>query len=203
LKLYALSKGAAIPVQITEVQAAELAEYASISIAFEVRVVFDVQEQGDDVSDVVLSERVLGAPYVKDYDSINGDAPEHWPSRFDVSTWGFLVARIDGQRVGGAAIAFDTPGVAMLDGRRDVAVLWDIRVAGEARRAGVGSALFREAEEWARVRGCRRLEIETQNINVPACRFYARQGCTLGAVNRSAYPDLPHEIQLIWFKDLS
>jgi hypothetical protein len=64
LKLYALSKGDAIPVQITEVQAAELAEYASISIAFEVRVVFDVQEQGDDVSDVVLSERVLGAPYV-------------------------------------------------------------------------------------------------------------------------------------------
>jgi GNAT superfamily N-acetyltransferase len=120
-----------------------------------------------------------------------------------VSTWGFLVARIDGRRVGGAAIAFDTPGVAMLDGRRDVAVLWDIRVAADARGAGVGSALFREVEAWARVRGCSRLEVETQNINVPACRFYARQGCTLGAVNRSAYPDLPHEIQLIWFKDLS
>jgi GNAT superfamily N-acetyltransferase len=198
-----LSKGDAIPVQITEVQVTELDEYASISIAFEVPVVFDVLEQGGDVSDVVLSERVLGAPYVKDYDSIKGDAPNEWPIRFDVSNWGFLVAHIDGRRVGGAAIAFDTPGVDMLDGRRDVAVLWDIRIAAEARRAGVGSALFRRVEAWARVRGCRRLEIETQNINVPACRFYARQGCTLGAVNRSAYPDLPNEIQLIWFKDLS
>jgi GNAT superfamily N-acetyltransferase len=198
-----LSKGDAIPVQITEVQVTELDEYASISIAFEVPVVFDVLEQGGDVSDVVLSERVLGAPYVKDYDSIKGDAPNEWPIRFDVSNWGFLVAHIDGRRVGGAAIAFDTPGVDMLDGRRDVAVLWDIRIAAEARRAGVGSALFRRVEAWARVRGCRRLEIETQNINVPACRFYARQGCTLGAVNRSAYPDPPNEIQLIWFKDLS
>jgi GNAT superfamily N-acetyltransferase len=198
-----LSKGDAIPVQITEVQVTELDEYASISIAFEVPVVFDVLEQGGDVSDVVLSERVLGAPYVKDYDSIKGDAPNEWPIRFDVSNWGFLVAHIDGRRVGGAAIAFDTPGVDMLDGRRDVAVLWDIRIAAEPRRAGVGSALFRRVEAWARVRGCRRLEIETQNINVPACRFYARQGCTLGAVNRSAYPDLPNEIQLIWFKDLS
>jgi GNAT superfamily N-acetyltransferase len=198
-----LSKGDAIPVQITEVQVTELDEYASISIAFEAPVVFDVLEQGGDVSDVVLSERVLGAPYVKDYDSIKGDAPNEWPIRFDVSNWGFLVAHIDGRRVGGAAIAFDTPGVDMLDGRRDVAVLWDIRIAAEARRAGVGSALFRRVEAWARVRGCRRLEIETQNINVPACRFYARQGCTLGAVNRSAYPDLPNEIQLIWFKDLS
>ena len=47
------------------------------------------------------------------------------------------------------------------------------------------------------------MEVETQNINVSACRFYARQGCVLSAVNRFAYPELPDEVQLIWRKDLS
>jgi len=43
--------------------------------------------------------------------------------------------------------------------------------------------------------------VETQNINVPACRFYARQAFVLGAVNRGAYPDLPHDVQLLWYKE--
>ena len=84
-----------------------------------------------------------------------------------------------------------------------MAVLWDIRVSPEARGRGVGSALFAAAEAWAKARGCRELKVETQNVNVPACRFYMRQGCVLGAVNRRAYPGLPAEIQLLWYKDLT
>ena len=120
-----------------------------------------------------------------------------------MSNWGLVVARSGGARVGGAVIAFNTPGVDMLERRKDLAVLWDIRVAPEARGRGVGSALFRAAEAWASARGCSRLKIETQNINVPACRFYARQGCVLGAVNRFAYRELPDEVQLLWYKTLS
>jgi hypothetical protein len=44
--------------------------------------------------------------------------------------------------------------------------------------------------------------VETQNINVPACRFYARMRCTLGAIHRYAYPDLPGEAQLLWYRTL-
>jgi hypothetical protein len=44
--------------------------------------------------------------------------------------------------------------------------------------------------------------VETQNINVPACRFYARQGCVLGAIHPDAYPDLPDEVQLLWWLEL-
>jgi hypothetical protein len=44
--------------------------------------------------------------------------------------------------------------------------------------------------------------VETQNVNVAACRFYARQGCVLTAVDPFAYPALPGEIQLLWYKDL-
>ncbi len=45
---------------------------------------------------------------------------------------------------------------------------------------------------------CAELKIETQNINVPACRFYARQGCRLSAIVSHAYAEFPDEIQLIW-----
>jgi GNAT superfamily N-acetyltransferase len=66
----------------------------------------------------------------------------------------------------------------------------------------VGTALFDAVEDWARARSCEMLKVETQNINVPACRFYARMGCTLGAIHRYAYPDLPGEAQLLWYRTL-
>ena len=182
--------------------AAALAEYARVPIAFEVRRVLDVAAAGDGLGGLLFTERTIAAPYVKDYDRLDG-GPARWPARFDVSNWGVLVARSRGRGVGGAVIAFDTPGVDMLERRADLAVLWDIRVSPEARGRGVGVALFRAAETWAAARGCRQLKIETQNVNVPACRFYARQGCVLGAIHRFAYPALPDEIQLIWYKGLA
>jgi GNAT superfamily N-acetyltransferase len=122
--------------------------------------------------------------------------------RFDVKNRGLIAAHDGGRRLGGAVVAFNNARVNMLEGRTDLAVLWDIRVRPEARSAGTGALLFRGAEEWARDRGCRRLKVETQNINVPACCPYRQMNCTLGAINRFAYPDLPDEVQLMWFKDL-
>ena len=71
-----------------------------------------------------------------------------------------------------------------------------------ARGRGVGSALFRAAAAWARGRGCWQLGVETQNVNVAACRLYARQGCMLASVDRFAYPGLPGEIRLLWRTDV-
>jgi GNAT superfamily N-acetyltransferase len=178
-----------------------LAEYAAVPIVFEVRRVLDVAPVDGGLGGFALSERAVEAPYVKDYDAHDG-GPVRWPQRFDLSRWGLLGARVDGRLVGGAAVAFDTPGVTMLEGRRDLAVLWDLRVAPEARGRGVGTALFRAAEAWAAARACRQLKVETQNVNVPACRFYARQGCVLGGIHRFAYPGLPDEVQLLWYRDL-
>ncbi len=188
--------------EIVEEPIAAAPELARIPISFEVESVFDVSAPGGGLGGLILSERRLDAPYVKDYDAMEGEGPAQWAERFDVSNWGLIGAHSNGARVGGAVIAFNTEGVNMLEGRRDLAVLWDIRVAPEARGRGVGSALFRAAEAWASARGCSRLKIETQNINVPACRFYARQGCVLGAINRFAYRDLPDEVQLLWYKTL-
>jgi len=100
-------------------------------------------------------------------------------------------------------IAFDTPGLGMAGARDNAAVLWDIRVSPGERRAGIGSALFRRAGTWTRARGCEWLAIETQNVNAAACHFYQKMGCTLGAIDRFAYPGLPGEVQLLWWKALA
>jgi GNAT superfamily N-acetyltransferase len=83
-----------------------------------------------------------------------------------------------------------------------MAELWDLRVAPEARGIGIGHRLFHNAVEWARSRQCRVLKAETQNIPVPACRFYARQGCELGGINRRAYSDELEEVQMLWYREL-
>jgi ribosomal protein S18 acetylase RimI-like enzyme len=182
---------------------AAIAEHARIPIAFQVDSVLVVSILDSGLGGFVLSERKLETPYVKDYDAIVGEGPTSWTERFDVSNWGFISAHIGDRRVGGAVIAFNTAGIEMLQGRNDLAVLWDIRVRPEDRRRGVGSALFMAAEQWAAERRCCQLKVETQNINVAACRFYARHGCVLGAINRFAYRSTPDETQLLWYKNLT
>jgi GNAT superfamily N-acetyltransferase len=191
-----------VDIRISEAPITSVAELARVSIAFRVDRVLDVEERAGGAGRFVLSERAIDPPYVKDYDAIEGNGLAALASRFDVSKWGLIVARADGLLVGGAVIAFDTPGVEMLEGRGDVAVLWDLRVAPELRGRGVGAELFRAVEAWAAARGCERLTIETQNVNVAACRFYARQGCVLAAIDPSAYPEPYGEIQMLWYKDL-
>ncbi|HEY0020443.1 MAG TPA: GNAT family N-acetyltransferase [Longimicrobium sp.] len=189
-------------VQVREEPIAGLGQYARVPIAFEVREVLDLVVRDGGLGGFALVERPLDVPWMKNYDDYAGERPSRWAIRFDVSRWGLLTAHAEGRPVGGAVVAFNTPGVDMLEGRRDLAVLWDLRVAPEMRGRGVGAALFGAAEAWAVARECRQLKVETQNINVPACRFYARQGCVLGVINRFAYPTLPDEVQLLWYKDL-
>jgi GNAT superfamily N-acetyltransferase len=187
-------------IDVAEEPMAALAEYALVPIAFRVDHVLDVMARAG--GGFSMSARKLEIPYMKDYDAVDGEGPLHWTRRFDVSNWTLFTARVAGSRVGGATVAFDTRGLTMLEGRRDLSVLWDIRVAPNARGKGIGSALFEKVEAWARAHNCRQLKVETQNINVPACGFYARHGCELRGVHHAAYPDLPEEIQLLWYKDL-
>jgi GNAT superfamily N-acetyltransferase len=189
-------------IEVSEVPIASVGELARVSSAFTVDRACEVSA-AEGGRAFILSERAIDAPYVKDYDSIPGDGPTQWARRFDVSRWGFIRAQSSGRLIGGAVIAFGSADITLLEGRQDLAVLWDIRVAPDVRGQGVGSALFEAAAAWAVARRCRQLKIETQDINVAACRFYARHGCVLGSVNRCAYPQLPNEVQLLWYKDLA
>src|SRR5262245_848819 len=185
-------------IDVRHESAVDLTEYARIAIAFEVNEVFDVAMSLE--PQLTLTPRRLSIPYVKDYDSV--EQPADWSQRFDVSNWAFFSAFAEGQHLGSASVAYGTAGLDMLEGRTDLAVLWDIRVAALTRRRGVGTALFDAAASWASGHGCRELKVETQNINVAACRFYARQGCVLRAAQEGAYPGLPDEVQLLWYKHL-
>lgn len=189
--------------QVREEPIETLAEHASVSISFEIDRIFEVIPLKQGLGGFSLLERHANPPTRKDYDSIVGEAPSDWPNRFDVSHWGLLVARHSGQRIGGAVIAWGSDNPGVFDGRRDLAVLWDIRVDPLFRGQGVGSALFRSAEDWARARGCIQLRVETQNTNVAACEFYVGRGCRLGAINCFAYTQFPNEAQLLWYKNLA
>lgn len=184
-------------IELREEPFIEMPRHAAIPSVYESGSVFDVLQS---VAGYHLRERPRVQPHRKDYDLL--EDPLQWPARFDVTQWALIGAYEGGERVGGAIAAFDTQGVDILEGRRDLVVLWDLRVSRAARRRGIGTALFKAVEAWGLHRQCRELKVETQNTNVAACRFYARQGCTLRHANPGAYPALPDEVQLIWRKAL-
>jgi GNAT superfamily N-acetyltransferase len=179
---------------------AALAAHAAVPISFLVERVVRVSDAEGGRGPLVLGERPVAKPYPKDYDAIA--PPAEWPRQFDVSRWGLLGAFSGRERVGGAVVVSRERDVHLLEGRDDLAVVWDLRVAPGWRGRGVGTALFTAAERWATGRGARELLVETQDTNAPACAFYARRGCRLRTARRGAYAGQPDELQLLWVKAL-
>ena len=185
-----------MPIEVIRESSDFLSEYRAVPMTVEVRSRFDIRP---DACGYHLAERQI-EPYIKDYDGV--ESPLDWPLMFDISNWPFFSALDDGIRVGGAVIAYKTPGLDMLRGEKDTACLWDIRVRPEMRGSGVGTVLFNFAVDWCRDKGVRRVRIETQDVNVPACRFYQKMGCRLETVKADAYPAEMNEKQLIWLLEL-
>jgi GNAT superfamily N-acetyltransferase len=191
---------------VEEIPTAEtLANYAEIPIAFRIesRLRIDLIDGG--LAGVRLVEEPVDPPYLKDYDTDIGftdEPPLRW-LKWASPQSSLFVAIEDGRRVGGACVFTHVEGMEFLRRHSDTAALWDIRVAPNVRGRGIGTALFRAASSWCKRNGYRRLKIETQNINVPACRFYRAQGCYLGAIETHAYEEYPDEVELIWYYDLA
>ncbi|MGI9146956.1 MAG: hypothetical protein ACR2IK_10460 [Chloroflexota bacterium] len=89
-----------------------------------------------------MTERPI-APYVKDCDATE---PPNFADRWDTSAWGLLTALEEDQYVGGAVVAFQTPGLDLLEARGDLAVLLTFgcshccAAAGSAARSSLRSA---------------------------------------------------------------
>jgi len=179
-----------------------LSAYATVPVAFEVARAYDVSLVEKGLGGVSLTARDVEEPWVKDYDALGDGGPAKYSERWDVNNWGVFAAFVDGARVGGCVIARDTPGMDKLEGRKDIAALWDLRVHPDHRRTGIGTKLVTAAVDWARDKGCRILKAETQNINIAACNLYAGCGFVLGVVDRFAYDDLPSEVELVWYRGL-
>lgn len=168
----------------------------------EVRTVLTVTEAP--AGRFALDERAVVEPWVKDYDR-HGDGVRRL-RRFvcphDTHNAVWFLASDRGRAIGGAMgirHCREAPNFDLLEARRDVAMLADLRVHPSHLRRGVGSRLVLAVAEWARSAGMRTLEIETQDTNVPAVHLYERLGATLVRVRRGAYDgDSADETMLIW-----
>lgn len=185
--------------EIIEISPSHLDDYTRVSIAFEVRTILEPSLSQSALTGIHFHEQPV-SPYIKDYDLLG--SPLTWAEEFDLKNWGIFLAVDGGEPVGGAAVAWNTNGVNILEARRDMSVLWDIRVSPERRGRGIGKLLFEHAAAWSKSRGCTQMKIETQNVNVNACRFYEAQGAVLGDIRRFAYQHdqrVKDEIQLNWY----
>ena len=187
---------------IVEEPPARLADYAKVPIGFTVAELLDERAWAALTRDAPFEAVAVSPTYWKDYDSYPGSHPSAWPQLFDLSRWMILAAYDRECRVGGATVIVDDPQIELLRDCSACALLWDIRVAPYARRQGIGTALLEAVERRAGERGAGNLRVETQDINVPACRFYHAHGFRLERATPGAYPTLPNEVQLLWRKPL-
>ena len=89
-----------------------------------------------------------------------------------------VVARQDSQVVGMVNLLY-TVSTALGD---RVALLEDMVVSPNARGSGVGSLLLKQAIQFARSNGCKRITLLTDRTNESAQRFYQRHGFGFSAM---------------------
>ena len=78
----------------------------------------------------------------------------------------------------------------------------DIGVDVNFRRQGIGKALMRHTEQWARKNNYPGIMLETQDTSVVACRFYENYGFVLGGFDTHLYhaaDKYRDEIALFWY----
>lgn len=176
--------------------------YDTICMNVDVRSEYKVKQIDNGLGGLMLEE-VPVTPYIKDL-SVYERATEY-EKEFDIANWLFYMAFDDDKPIGAMTIAGRTHNLNMLSGRDDACVLWDIRVADEYKRRKVGQGLLDMGIAEAKSLGYKQMIIECQNNNVPACRFYKKQGALLSKVDMYAYyldKDCKNEVQFIWYLDI-
>lgn len=119
-----------------------------------------------------------------------------------MTDWLIAVAMEGDAVIGGAIVARGAPEYELVEGGHGSAALVDIRVNAGSRGCGIGRLLFAYVARSCREFGCRELLIETQDVNVSACRFYQAMGCSVHSITEQAYgPDLD-EARIIWRLEL-
>lgn len=176
--------------------------YDKVEMNVHVRSKYIVERIDSGLGGLLLRE-VDVEPYTKDL-SIYERAVEY-ENQFDIRNWRFYMAFDGDNPVGAMTIAGTTNGMNMLAGRDDACVLWDIRVADEYKHKGVGQKLLDMGILGAKKDGYHQMIIECQNNNIPACKFYKKQGAVLSKIDMYAYcsePEIRDEIQFVWYLDL-
>lgn len=179
-----------------------LNQYDKVSMNIFVEKEFKVEKINNGLGGLKFNE-VAVAPYIKDLGKYA--VVTEYEKYFNIDNWQFFMVFDEAKPIGGMTLVSQTPEIRMLDGRDDLCVLWDIRVEDEYKHMGIGQKLFDLGVEWARENGLKQMKIECQNNNIPACKFYHKQGAILAKIDEYAYYDdeeAMNEVQFIWYLDL-
>lgn len=176
----------------------QLDKYENISFTYKTTNKYELKRVNNGLGGILL-ELIEVPEYYKDF----GSKVNHWRKMFDLKNWKFFVAYNENNKIiAGCTVAINTPNCNMLEGRDDLALLWDIRVDEKYKHKGIGQCLFYMAKSYAVENGFKQLKVECQNTNPSAVNFYHKQGMKLCAINEYAYPEYPDEVQLLWYLDL-
>ncbi|EAZ85239.1 GNAT family N-acetyltransferase [Lysinibacillus sp. FSL M8-0216] len=134
-----------------------------------------------------FTEEICSVPYFKKYEEDEIDL-----SYIEDIEKAVFFYYIDNSCVGQIKMCSNWNGYALIE---------DIAVAKDYRKNGVGTALLNKAIEWAKERNCCGLMLETQDINVSACHFYAKNQFVIGAVDTMLYSNFPtaNELAIFWY----
>lgn len=161
---------------------ADVLQLARCDFSFEVTA--ELEEPFDDMRSVPVKP-----PYLKNYGFDADELVEHMNN----SAGALFVARADNCLVGYLAVSQSWNEYAVID---------DIAVDVPYRGSGVSRLLMDAAVDWARNVPSAGVRLETQSVNLAACRFYRRYGFQLGGYDRYLYRGLhpgSREVALFWY----
>ncbi|SDP47796.1 Acetyltransferase (GNAT) family protein [Litchfieldia salsa] len=133
------------------------------------------------------TEEQFSKPYFKKYDDDEIDV-----SYIEEGGKVVFLYYVENNCIGRIKIRSNWNGYARID---------DIAVAIDHRKNGVGTALLNKAIDWAKENNSSGLMLETQDINVSACRFYAKNHFVIGGVVTMLYSNFStvNEIAVFWY----
>jgi len=120
---------------------------------------------------IELSLKPFGKPLEKNYEGRFFEAHVDEPRVF--------AAVLDGQQVGWIELGYEKWNNRMC--------VWEFLVREQLRGKSIGTTLMRHAIEIAKQKAARMLVLETQSCNVPAIKFYFKQGFSLIGFDLAAY----------------
>jgi ribosomal protein S18 acetylase RimI-like enzyme len=128
-------------------------------------------------------------PYTKQYDREEFDLESYIRNPDKV----IFLANVEGEPAGQVRLRTIWNGYAYID---------LIVVEPDYRNTGVGQALMERAVQWAKDKCFPGIMLETQDINVPACKFYESCGFVLRGFDTHLYKaqdPATEEIALYWY----
>ena len=170
-----------MPIEIVQQPTGALHGYSVVPISFTVDSRYRVDAVDGGLGGWRLTEERVEPPYVKDYDEYGRRAAYPVAEAMGHLPLGVFAAVDEGVRIGGAVVAWNTPGADMLEGRDDLAVLWDLRVHPDRPPPGPPARVCSAAPPSGREgRGAGASRSRPRTSTCGACKFYAGQGCYLG-----------------------